>query len=64
LITHDPLEAVRLGHSIYIMHGLPANIEKVFQLEGEIPRARDDIHVLKWQAELWKKLENINSIPS
>jgi putative hydroxymethylpyrimidine transport system ATP-binding protein len=29
LITHDPMEALRLGHHIYILSGRPAKLEKL-----------------------------------
>src|SRR5687768_1704860 len=33
LVTHDPLEALRLGHRIQVMTGQPARIEGVIELE-------------------------------
>ena len=38
LVTHDPIEAVRLGHRIHIMAGLPARIATAMTLSGEPPR--------------------------
>ncbi len=38
LVTHDPLEAVRLGHRIHVMAGLPARMAAAMTLPGEPPR--------------------------
>jgi putative hydroxymethylpyrimidine transport system ATP-binding protein len=56
LITHDPLEALRLGHHILVMQGQPAQIETALTLEGMPPRAVTDKEVLYWQGELLQKL--------
>ena len=37
-VTHDPLEALRLGNYIYLMRGSPAYLEKISELSGGIPR--------------------------
>ena len=37
-VTHDPLEALRLGNYIYLMRGSPAYLQKVSELSGGIPR--------------------------
>lgn len=55
LITHDPLEALRLGHQILIMSGQPAKLEKL-ELTGNPPRSLNDEKLLHWQAELMEKL--------
>ena len=31
-MTHDPLEALRLGNHIYLMAGRPAQLEKITEL--------------------------------
>lgn len=56
LVTHDPLEAVRLGNSIYWMQGSPAATQLIFHLPGKTPRSRLSEEVLHWQAEIWQKL--------
>tara|TARA_B100000029_G_scaffold487011_2_gene541992 strand:- start:15247 stop:16068 length:822 start_codon:yes stop_codon:yes gene_type:complete len=38
LVTHDPLEALRLGHNIYVMSGKPAKLGQVMQPNEQIPR--------------------------
>lgn len=55
-ITHDPSEALRLGHEIYIMHGAPATLKHVLQLTSPIPRDYTDPTLLNWQALLFQQL--------
>ena len=45
LVTHDPLEAVRLSHVVYVMAGQPAHLHEAATLSDEPPRdiTRDDI---------------------
>lgn len=56
LVTHDPLEALRLGHHIHVMIGAPATIEPALSPNGEPPRALDDQQVLGLQANLLERL--------
>ena len=42
LVTHDPLEALRLGHRILVMRGSPARIGAVLEPDGLPPRPADD----------------------
>lgn len=58
LITHDPLEALRLGHHILIMSGQPAILDNALQLSSTPPRALTDDHVLHLQGELMQRLVN------
>jgi putative hydroxymethylpyrimidine transport system ATP-binding protein len=37
-VTHDPLEALRLGHNIHILTGRPAHLGKVIHPPGDTPR--------------------------
>jgi putative hydroxymethylpyrimidine transport system ATP-binding protein len=59
LVTHDPLEALRLGHRVHLMAGEPANIGEALVPAGEPPRALDDERLLALQAELLKRLADI-----
>jgi putative hydroxymethylpyrimidine transport system ATP-binding protein len=52
LVTHDPLEALRLGHRIYLMAGSPARLGTPIEPPGLPPRAPGDPAVLAQQAEL------------
>ena len=38
LITHDPFEALRLGHHIHVMAGRPARLDEAMTLAGTPPR--------------------------
>lgn len=37
-VTHDPMEALRLGDAVYVMQGKPASIAKPLHLRQDIPR--------------------------
>lgn len=56
LITHDPLEALRLSHQILIMSGSPAQLSKPIVLDNNPPRLLTDEQLLKWQGELMQQL--------
>ncbi|MEM1244197.1 MAG: ABC transporter ATP-binding protein [Pseudomonadota bacterium] len=56
LVTHDPLEALRLGHFIYVMRGRPAHFAEVIKPQGEPPRAIDDTQLLQLEAKLLQQL--------
>lgn len=42
LVTHDPLEALRLGHRIFVMTGSPARLSPVMLPPGRPPRSLDN----------------------
>lgn len=56
MVTHDPLEALRLGHSIYVMTGRPAQLSKVLIPPGLPPRKPGDPAIVSLQAELIDRL--------
>ena len=56
LITHDPLEACRLGHSLSVLAGSPATLAAPLAVPGPPPRAPDDDAVLHMQGELLRRL--------
>lgn len=56
-ITHDPLEALRMGNHIYLLTGRPAQITRPINLTGATPRAIENIQVSDWQAKLYVALE-------
>ncbi len=62
LVTHDPLEALRLGHRIHVMAGRPATIEPPIQPPGEPARALDDQTLLASQADLLARLANAQDL--
>jgi putative hydroxymethylpyrimidine transport system ATP-binding protein len=52
LVTHDPLEALRLGHRVQVMAGQPAGIEGVIEPRGTPPRDLHDPALLARHGEL------------
>ncbi len=56
LVTHDPLEALRLGHRIHVLAGRPARLDEAMAPSGKPPRDPRDPEILKLQAELLTRL--------
>jgi putative hydroxymethylpyrimidine transport system ATP-binding protein len=56
LVTHDPLEALRLGDYIYTMSGSPVKISDPIEPKGFAPRDPGDLNLLKQQAKLLQLL--------
>ena len=56
LITHDPMEALRLGDRIFILSGRPVKFSAPIVPRGSRPRSMTDAQLLKEQAGLLKKL--------
>ena len=56
LVTHDPLEALRLGHRIHVMAGLPARLGEAMEPVGAPPRRVDDPEILELQGDLLGRL--------
>ncbi len=56
LVTHDPLEALRLGHRIQVMAGQPARIEEPICPAGTPPRDLHDPVLLARQGDLLARL--------
>lgn len=56
LITHDPFEACRISHSLYVLAGRPACIGSEIKISGQPPRAPDDEALLHTQGELLRAL--------
>jgi putative hydroxymethylpyrimidine transport system ATP-binding protein len=56
LITHDPLEALRLGHRIHVLAGAPARLDEPIELSGPVPREPTDPRLLALQGELLARL--------
>jgi len=52
LVTHDPLEALRLGNHIYLLTNRPAQLEKITELTGQTPRNVAEPSILAHQADL------------
>jgi putative hydroxymethylpyrimidine transport system ATP-binding protein len=56
LVTHDPLEALRLGHRIHVMSGRPAMLGDALEPPGTPPRDVDDPRILEMQGDLLRRL--------
>jgi len=56
LITHDPLEALRLADDIYILSGVPAKLDLTLQLKTATPRDITTSELIAHQATLYHAL--------
>lgn len=56
LITHDPIEALRLADDIYVLSDKPAQAHKIAALDSAAPRALDHPDVTHYQAILYNAL--------
>lgn len=61
LVTHDPLEAARLGHRIHVMAGMPASLGTPLEPAGNPPRDATAGDTLKIQAELMRRLADAHA---
>jgi putative hydroxymethylpyrimidine transport system ATP-binding protein len=59
LVTHDPLEALRLADTIYVLSGLPAQLGEPIIPHGVAPRSTTEPEVLLLQGKLLKQLEGL-----
>lgn len=59
LITHDPMEACRLGHHLMVLSGHPAKLGTPITVAGKPPRAPDNPDLQKSQGELLRLLMEI-----
>ena len=62
LVTHDPLEAARLGHRIHVMAGKPATLDTPLEPSGEPPRDATAPGTLATQAELLRRLADAAAV--
>lgn len=62
LVTHDPLEALRLGHHIYVMSGSPVTVTSPGILTTATPRRVTDPDLLRLQAELLDHLAHAKEV--
>lgn len=60
LITHDPLEACRLGRHLIVLAGHPATLGEPITLDGLPPRAPDNPQVLQSQGRLLRILTELH----
>ncbi len=62
LVTHDPLEAARLGHRIHVMAGKPATVDAPLEPSGVPPRDATAPGTLATQAELLRRLADAAAV--
>lgn len=62
LVTHDPLEALRLGHRVHVMAGQPARIEAPIEPSGEPPRDLHDPDLMRLQGDLLARLADAQDL--
>ncbi|WP_281646975.1 ABC transporter ATP-binding protein [Parendozoicomonas sp. Alg238-R29] len=58
LITHDPLEALRLGHRVYHLRGNPAQLTAPIAPPGQTPRSLEDTELMSLQGQLLDRLRH------
>ena len=58
LITHDPLEALRLGHHVYHLRGHPATLTDAIIPPGETPRSLENKELMALQGLLLDRLRH------
>lgn len=56
MVTHDPLEALRIGENVYVMSGNPATVEKIVELKQKTPRDLADPALISLQKKLLERL--------
>jgi putative hydroxymethylpyrimidine transport system ATP-binding protein len=58
LVTHDPMEALRLGHNIVVLGGTPVQVLETIEPAGMPPREAGNPEVTALYASLLKRLMN------
>ena len=56
MITHDPLEALRLGHAVYHLQGSPATLTEPLHPQGLPPRSLDNEQLMALHGHILEKL--------
>ena len=56
LVTHDPSEALRVGHAVHVMTGSPASIDEAMRPPGDPPRDPTHTSLLPMHRELMRRL--------
>ncbi|MCP4342674.1 MAG: ABC transporter ATP-binding protein, partial [Desulfobulbaceae bacterium] len=58
LVTHDPMEALRMGHKILVLSKRPTQVQSVVSLAGTPPRNVDDPEIQSHFSVLLRQLMN------
>ncbi|WP_028581259.1 ABC transporter ATP-binding protein [Desulfogranum japonicum] len=56
LVTHDPMEALRMGQVVLVLSKAPASVCSILELDGEPPRDPDDVEIHKHYGPLLHQL--------
>jgi putative hydroxymethylpyrimidine transport system ATP-binding protein len=56
MVTHDPLEALRLADRIIVLHEMPVRIASVLEVHGLTPRDPDDPEIQRKYPQLLRQL--------
>jgi len=56
LVTHDPMEALRLGHRIVVLGGHPAEVQEILEPYGPTPREPGSAELASQYASLLGRL--------
>ncbi len=62
LVTHDPQEALRIGHRIHIMMGNPAHLSHWYEPKHPIPRAINNAEIMPIERELFTQLTRAQAL--
>ena len=62
LVTHDPMEALRLADVVYVMSGTPARIDAGIRPPGAKPRDAADPALARLQADLLGRLSTAKGL--
>ena len=63
LVTHDPAEALRLGHRVHVMAGRPAKLDSPLLPAGEPPRSTITSEFARLHGELLARLTTAKQAP-
>ncbi len=63
LVTHDPVEALRLGHRVHVMAGRPAKLDSPLLPAGAPPRSTTTSEMAQLQGELLARLTTARQSP-
>jgi putative hydroxymethylpyrimidine transport system ATP-binding protein len=64
LVTHDPLEALRVGHHIRVLSGTPFVMSSAIDPPGAVPRDETDPRVIGLHARLVGELRGLAGSPA
>lgn len=64
LVTHDPIEALRLGHVIKVLKGSPVEVgNSIVPYSTQLPRPIDDPQLPQFQNEIYEQLLKKDPLP-